>query len=111
MNVKFKILKELNMNGYENQRELANRCQVSLGSINQHLKQMVDEKILSEDYKILETGIKEYEFHKPKRAIILAAGTGVRMLPIYNEVPKALLEVNEKPLIETTIEYLHEVGI
>ena len=111
MNVKFKILKEINMHGYESQRKLAQRCQVSLGSINQHLKQMVDEKILSEDYKILETAIEEYEFHKPKRAIILAAGTGVRMLPIYNEVPKALLEVNEKPLIETTIEYLHEIGI
>ena len=57
MNVKFKILKEINMHGYESQRKLAQRCQVSLGSINQHLKQMVDEKILSEDYKILETAI------------------------------------------------------
>lgn len=111
MNVKLKILKELNKNGYENQRQLADQCQVSLGSINQHLKQMVEENILSSDYKVLEKGIREFEFHNPKRAVILAAGIGVRMLPIYNEVPKALLEINEKPLIETTIEYLQEIGV
>ncbi len=111
MNVKIKILKEIYKKGYESQRVLANSCHVSLGSINQHLKQMVDEGILSKQYEILEKGINEYEFHNPKSAIILAAGTGVRMLPIYNEVPKALLEINEKPLIETTIEYLHEVGV
>lgn len=33
-------------------------------------------------------------------AIILAAGQGIRMIPINNSVPKALLEVNGEILIE-----------
>lgn len=111
MNVKIKIIKELYKNGYESQRVLADRCSVSLGNINRHLKELIQEQVISSDYSLLEKGLKNYEFHKPKRAIILAAGTGLRMLPINNEVPKALLEVNEKPLIETTIEFLQQAGI
>lgn len=44
-------------------------------------------------------------------AIILAAGFGMRMVPINKETPKALLEVNGEPLIERLISQLHEVGI
>lgn len=44
-------------------------------------------------------------------AIILAAGVGLRLVPINNKVPKAMLCVNGKPLIERQIEHLHEVGI
>lgn len=44
-------------------------------------------------------------------AIILAAGFGMRMVPINREVPKALLEVNGERLIERIIKQLHEVGI
>ncbi|WP_318462733.1 sugar phosphate nucleotidyltransferase [Photobacterium leiognathi] len=45
------------------------------------------------------------------RAIILAAGLGSRLRPLTNVTPKSLLCVNGKPLIETQIEYLHEIGI
>lgn len=44
-------------------------------------------------------------------AIILAAGVGMRLVPINNKVPKALLVINGKPLIEQQIEYLQRVGI
>lgn len=44
-------------------------------------------------------------------AIILAAGFGMRMVPINREVPKALLEVNGERLIERLIKQLHEVGV
>lgn len=44
-------------------------------------------------------------------AIILAAGQGIRMIPINNSVPKALLEVNEEILIERIIEQLFEANI
>ncbi len=111
MNVKLRILKELYKNGYESQRVLADRCEASLGSVNQHLKQLMDEGAVSSDYQVIESEMKDYKFHQPQRAIILAAGTGLRMLPINNEVPKALLEVNQKPLIETTIEDLQAVGV
>lgn len=54
---------------------------------------------------------KEFQERSPKRAIILAAGFGMRMVPINTEVPKGLLEVNKEPLIERQIRQLHEVGI
>ena len=46
-----------------------------------------------------------------ERAIIMAAGKGTRMKPISNKVPKPLVKVNGKAMIEGVIEKLHEQGI
>ena len=48
---------------------------------------------------------------KTRNAVILAAGFGMRMIPINLEIPKGLLEINGEPLIERQIKQLHEVGI
>lgn len=45
------------------------------------------------------------------RAIILAAGLGTRLRPMTDNTPKALIKVNDKPLVEYQIEYLKEKGI
>jgi NDP-sugar pyrophosphorylase family protein len=45
------------------------------------------------------------------QAIILAGGAGVRMRPLTYLVPKALLPVGGKPLLERTIQYLNSYGI
>ena len=45
------------------------------------------------------------------RAMILAAGRGERLRPLTDTVPKALVEVGGKPLIEHTIERLRAAGI
>ncbi len=44
-------------------------------------------------------------------AIILAAGFGLRMVPINTDRPKALLSVNGEILIERLIRQLREVGV
>lgn len=49
--------------------------------------------------------------NKVERAIILAAGKGERMLPLTKTTPKPLLEVLGKPIIEHTIEILHQKNI
>jgi len=46
-----------------------------------------------------------------KNAIILAAGFGSRFIPITYEIPKGLVKVFEKPMIERQIEQLLEVSI
>lgn len=45
------------------------------------------------------------------RALILAAGFGSRLQPITNDIPKALVPVNGKPIIIKQIENLYENGI
>ncbi len=44
-------------------------------------------------------------------AIILAAGIGKRLRPLKNNIPKTLVPVNVKPLIERQTEYLKEIGV
>lgn len=45
------------------------------------------------------------------QAMILAAGTGSRLRPLTNEVPKCMVPVNGKPMIERAIDALVAAGI
>jgi len=48
---------------------------------------------------------------KVSQAIILAGGQGVRLRPLTYEIPKALIPVRGRPLVEYTIDLLKEAGI
>lgn len=48
---------------------------------------------------------------RKRKAMILAAGRGERMRPLTDTVPKPLLMVNEKPLIDYHLERLANAGI
>lgn len=45
------------------------------------------------------------------KAVILAAGKGLRMLPLTADKPKTLIEVNGKPFLSFILEHLQEAGI
>jgi dTDP-glucose pyrophosphorylase len=45
------------------------------------------------------------------RAIVMAGGDGTRLRPLTDTVPKALVEVNGKPLLALVIERLRDFGI
>ena len=49
--------------------------------------------------------------HKVERAIILAAGKGNRMHPVTLRIPKPMVKVNGKRMIDTVIDALHKNGI
>lgn len=51
-------------------------------------------------------GLKGLEPYQVKRAIIMAAGFGSRMLPATKDTPKPLVEVNGKRIIETLLDAL-----
>lgn len=48
---------------------------------------------------------------KEQNAIILAAGYGIRMIPINTEIPKGLIHIEDEILIERLIKQLHEANI
>ncbi len=45
------------------------------------------------------------------KAVVLAAGLGTRLRPITNEIPKAMVKVADKPLIDYSLEKLRDAGI
>ena len=44
-------------------------------------------------------------------AVIMAGGFGKRLLPLTEQVPKPMLPVGERPMLERTIDQLREAGI
>lgn len=105
------ILNALLLEPFINQRVLAEVSGHSLGVVNRSLKELIKAGYLNEAISPTAKAVAEYRNKTPKRAIILAAGFGMRMVPINTEMPKGLLEVNGEPLIERIIKQLHEVGI
>jgi dTDP-glucose pyrophosphorylase len=47
----------------------------------------------------------------PLQAVIMAGGFGKRLRPLTEELPKPMLPVGDRPLMERTIERLREAGI
>ena len=107
----YKILKILFEGNALSQRKIAKLSNFSLGKVNKLLDKLKREKYISSGFNLTINGNKYIKAHYPKKAIILAAGYGLRMVPINTEEPKGLLEVHGEPLIERIIKQLHEVGI
>lgn len=105
------VLNTLLLEPFINQRILAEISGHSLGIVNRSLKGLIKSGYLDDNICPTIKTITEFKQKAPQRAIILAAGFGMRMVPINTEMPKGLLEVNGESLIERIIKQLHEVGI
>ena len=105
------ILNKLYFEPFVNQRILAETTGCSVGAVNKALRQLTEAGYLDGQTQLTDKGRQEVRGKMPKSAIILAAGFGMRMVPINTSTPKALLEVNGEPLIERTIRQLHEAGV
>lgn len=53
--------------------------------------------------------VKEYEL--PLRAVVMAGGFGTRLRPLTEDLPKPMLPVGSRPLLELIVEQLREAGI
>ena len=105
------ILTVLRKKPYVNQRALSTASGHSLGIVNRSLRTLAKEGYLDSQIQLTQKAIAEFHDKAPENAVILAAGYGMRMIPINTEMPKGLLEINGEPLIERIIHQLHEAGI
>lgn len=110
MNIKeIEVLKKIKSG--VSQRELAEQLSVSLGKVNQIISNLKQEEFIDDNNNITLKTKNYFKNHHPQNAVILAAGYGMRMVPINTEEPKGLLEVKGETLIERLIKQLHEVGV
>ena len=96
---------------YVNQRMVAEQSGYSLGTVNRAIRELVEEGYLDKNINLTLKAKGAFADRAPKRAVILAAGYGMRMVPINTETPKGLIEVKGELLIERLIKQLHESGI
>ena len=93
------------------QRILSEISGYSLGNVNAIVQTLVEKNYINEDLVVTENGLCELQRTSPHNAVILAAGYGMRMVPINLEKPKGLLEARGEVLIERLIRQLHDAGI
>lgn len=92
------------------QREMSKSTGYSLGSINSIIANLEEEKFIA-DKKLLPKALEELEAYRVKRMIFIAAGVGVRMLPITLNTPKPLVRIKGVRIIDTMIDAAIEAGI
>lgn len=111
------ICRYIEENPHSSQRELAQKMELSLGTVNTLIKECIrlrliaPEKSVAGTYEVTGAGQMFLEQFKVDGALIIAAGFGSRFVPLTFETPKGLLEVFGERMIERQIRQLHEVGV
>ena len=105
------ILRYLKENGYFGQRMVSESTGYSIGLVNKSLKVLTEKNLVDEDMRLTQSANVFFAETRPRNAVILAAGFGMRMVPINLSTPKAFLEVKGERLIERLIRQLHDAGI
>lgn len=97
------------------QRQIAEETRFSLGVVNKTLSELMELGLASINVKrelqITDRGLDALEPYRVKRAVILAAGFGSRMVPLTLNTPKPLVRVHGKMIIETLLDAIEQAGI
>ena len=70
---------------------------------------LIDEDGRVANLILLSDLVKEYEL--PLRAVVMAGGFGTRLRPLTDDVPKPMLPLGTRPLLELIVEQLRDAGI
>ncbi len=92
------------------QRNIAKQTKLSVGTVNKTLLEL-DNLGYIKNNEITETGTEALEPYRVKRAILIAAGLGSRLIPITLNTPKPLIRVKGKRIIESLLDALIEADI
>ncbi|OXC48998.1 hypothetical protein AYP97_04090 [Lactobacillus crispatus] len=112
----FDVLSFLEKNGskHYSHREISDTLTISNTEITKDILDMVNKELISKnaDYLgITKKGLLALKPYRVKKAVILAAGFGSRMMPATKDQPKPMVTVNGKRIIETLLDALVNVGI
>ena len=95
-------------------RQLSDTLCISGTAVRESLARLEEEKKLQVSGKqllITKEGLAALEPYRVKRAIILAAGFGSRMMPATKDRPKPMVTVNGVRIIDTLLDALVRAGI
>lgn len=87
------------------QRALSEKTGISLTSVHRTLRELTELGYII-DNQITENGLGALEPYRVRRAIILAAGFGARLMPISLNTPKPLVRVKGIRIIDTLLDAL-----
>ena len=105
----FEVLTYIEKNGKKEypMRTLSDALKISGTAISKALDELENEALIKrceDQMEITERGLEALEPYRVKRAVIMAAGFGSRMVPITLNTPKPLVLVNGKKIIETLLD-------
>ena len=87
------------------QRVLAGICNMSVGTVNK-LAAQLSARGLAAEGRITDQGRAALEPYRVKRAVLIAAGFGERLMPITLNTPKPLVRVRGERIIDSLLDAL-----
>lgn len=108
--VEFNILYEIYKENSVNLQDIASKTGCDLCLATDTLVKLQEKGWILHS-GITRQGLEELQQYKVDNAIIMAAGFGLRSLPLSRFVPKGLYEIKGEVLIERQIRQLREAGI
>ena len=101
---------EENANKPLTQRQIADGVTLSLGTTNKIINQFIEDDVIhianDKSITITDLGFKMLEPYKVRKAVIIAAGFGSRLVPVTLDTPKPLVKVNGVRIIDTLLDAL-----
>ncbi len=85
-------------------------------TIEQNILETVDKrvdgfKIKNRSHAVELLLLKALDQNRPRKALILAGGQGTRLRPITHEIPKPLVPLHDKPILQHAIDLFKKYGI
>lgn len=96
-------------NSVFDKQRITDALYMSCGCVSEAYKFLLEKKYIKEDnghIAITHSGLSMLEPYRVRRAVILAAGYGSRMMPATAEYPKPMVTVNGRHIIETLLDAL-----
>lgn len=90
--------------------EIAEKTKLTIDEVSKVVCEL-NEAALMDGISITDAGVVALEPYRVKRAVILAAGFGARLVPVTLNTPKPLVRVKGERIIDSLLDALAEAGI